>query len=176
MKRLICLLILSMFFVKTYSQQIKQGTTFSYTFYLHGQTVPIEFSVLQLTDTLTLGWKIRGLASGTYTMLPAALQHADKMNFIQPLPNAAVQLGEKETFLMISADAFKKLVKDHQFVYDNTVYNFKDSDAIVGLNQLHVSAENEATELWILNNPDFPLVCKIKGSPLGIDCLLNQIK
>jgi hypothetical protein len=166
-----------LFFVKTYSQQIKEGSTFNYTFFLHGQTVPIEFSILHFTDSLTLGWKIRGLATGSYIMTPAALQHADKMNMVQPLPNAGIQLGDKETFLIISADAFAKLKKDHQFVYNNTVYNFKDNDPVIsGLDLLHVTAQNEATEYWILNNPAFPLVCKIKGSPLGIDCLLNQIK
>jgi hypothetical protein len=60
--------------------------------------------------------------------------------------------------------------------YDNTAYHFKDNEpGINGLELLHVAAENEATEWWILNNPAFPLVCKIKGSPLGIDCLLNKV-
>ena len=41
---------------------------------------------------------------------------------------------------------------------------------------LHVVAQNETTQLWILNNPDFPFVCQIKGNPLGIDIKLNSIK
>jgi hypothetical protein len=173
MKRVICLLIFSLLFLHGYSQQvIKQGTTLNYTFSLHGQQVPIEFSVLHFTDTLVLGWKIRGLASGTYTMLPAALQHAVRMNFIQPVPDAVVQMKDDETFMMISSDAFNKLVKEHAFVYDNTIYNFKENEG----DMLHVTAKDETSEWWILNNPAFPLVCKIKGSPLGIDCLLNGVK
>ncbi|SFD21283.1 hypothetical protein SAMN05518672_1011073 [Chitinophaga sp. CF118] len=176
MKRIIYLLILQLFFVQAYSQQVKQGTTFNYTFNLHGQTVPIEFSVLRFTDTLTLGWKIRGLATGTYTMVPTALQHGDKMNFIQPVAGGVIQLGEHETFFLISTDAFGKLVKDHQFMYDNTVYDFKDDSLIAGQKVLHVTAKDETTEWWILNDPGFPLVCKIQGSPFGINCLLNSVK
>jgi hypothetical protein len=171
MKKVICLLILGLVFLRGYGQ-IKQGSSFNYTFSLHGQTIPMELTVLHYTDTLVLGWKIRGLAGGSYTMLPSGLQHGERMNFIQPLPDANVLLGEKETFCMISADAFKKLVKEHQFVYDNTVYDFKDNEKEL----LHVVARDETTELWIMNNPAFPLVCKIKGSPLGIDCSLNSFK
>lgn len=171
MKRITCLLIFSLFFLHGYSQApaIKEGTTFNYIFSLHGQTVPIEFSVLHFTDTLVLGWKIRGLAGGTYKMLPSALQHAVKMNFIQPLADAVINLKDDETFMIISTDAFKKLEKEHAFVYDNTVYNLKEREG----DMLHVIAKDETTEWWILNNPDFPLVCKIKGSPLGIDCSLK---
>lgn len=174
MKRVTCLLIFSLFFLHGYSQApvVKQGTTLKYIFSLHGQTVPIEFSVLHLTDTLVLGWKIRGLAGGTYMMVPAALQHAVKMNFIQPSPDAAINLKDDETFMIISTDAFRKLEKEHAFVYDNTVYNLKEREG----NMLHVTAKDETTEWWILNNPDFPLVCRIKGSPFGIDCLLNDVK
>ncbi|SEW04813.1 hypothetical protein SAMN05428988_1567 [Chitinophaga sp. YR573] len=171
MKRVICLLIFSLFFLHGYSQApaIKEGATFNYIFSLHGQTVPIEFSVLHFTDTLVLGWKIRGLAGGTYRMLPSALQHAVKMNFVQPLADAVINLKDDETFMIISTDAFKKLEKEHAFVYDNTVYNLKEREG----DMLHVTAKDETTEWWILNNPAFPLVCKIKGSPLGIDCSLK---
>ncbi|GAA3945777.1 hypothetical protein GO495_29340 [Chitinophaga oryziterrae] len=174
MKRVTCLLIFSLFFLHGYSQApvVKQGTTLKYIFSLHGQTVPIEFSVLHLTDTLVLGWKIRGLAGGTYIMVPAALQHAVKMNFIQPSPDVAINLKDDETFMIISTDAFRKLEKEHAFVYDNTVYNLKEREG----NMLHVTAKDETTEWWILNNPDFPLVCRIKGSPFGIDCSLNDVK
>jgi hypothetical protein len=171
MKRVICLLILGLAFVRGYGQ-IKQGSTFNYTFTLHEQTIPMELTVLHYTDTLVLGWRIRGLAGGSYTMLPSALQHGVKMNFVQPSPDANIQLGPNETFCMISVDAFKKLVKEHQFVYDNTVYDFKDTEK----EWLHVVARDESTELWIMNNPAFPLVCKIKGNPLGIDCSLNSFK
>jgi hypothetical protein len=88
------------------------------------------------------------------------------------VPDAVVQMKDDETFMMISSDAFNKLVKEHAFVYDNTIYNFKENEG----DMLHVTAKDETTEWWILNNPAFPLVCKIKGSPLGIDCLLNGVK
>jgi len=163
--------------------EIKQGTALSYTFNLHGQTAGFEISIKNIVDTLKLGWSIRNLAGGTYLIDPNALNKANKMSFDQPVPFKAVALPAGQTFCMISRAAFKDLVQKHQFVYDNTVYNLKDdvtqSPLMLGgqaLDVLHVVAETETTQLWILNNPDLPFVCQIKGSPLGIDLKLNAIK
>jgi hypothetical protein len=44
------------------------------------------------------------------------------------------------------------------------------------LDVLHAVARDETTEMWILNNPAFPLICKLKGNPLGFDFIVNSIK
>jgi hypothetical protein len=41
---------------------------------------------------------------------------------------------------------------------------------------LHAVATNGKTELWILNNPDFPLICKTKNGTAGVDLTLDYIK
>jgi hypothetical protein len=186
MKKIAGLLIAIVFAAGSYSQPftpaVKNGASFGYTFFLHGQQVAFELTVKDISDTLRLGWNIRGLAGGTYIMLPAARDHATKMNFVQPAPGVAT-LAPDETFCMISKAAFRDLAKNHRFVYDNTSYILKDDAAaqpvmIDGrpLDLLHVAAADETTELWILNNPDFPLVCKISGNVLGINCLIRSIR
>jgi hypothetical protein len=183
-----CATLLLLINVSVYAQKIvpviKQGTSINYTFQLHGQQVPFEVNVKSITDTLILRWNIRGLAGGGYLITPAALNGANKMNFVQPVPNKLVVLPPDETFCMISKSAFKDLLQKHQFIYDNTVYELKDDEpnqnaVMLGgqpVDVLHVVAQNETTQLWILNNPDFPFVCQIKGNPLGIDIKLNSIK
>jgi hypothetical protein len=166
-----------------YSPAIRTGTSLNYTFYLHGQQVSFDLGIKQLTDTLVFSWNIRGLAGGTYIITPAALNKADKMSFTQPVAGAGILLADNETFCMISKMAFSNLVKDHRFAYDNTVYLYKDDTALSPvilegrpLDLLHVVAQDETTELWVLNNPAFPLICKIRGNVLGIDCLLKAVK
>lgn len=166
-----------------FKPEIKPGTIFSYILDLHGQHAPFDITFKSFTDTLKLNWKIRNLAGGNYTITPSAWQNADQLNFAQPKPFVTVKLSDHQTFMMISKSAFKDLVKKHQYNYDHTVYDLKDdlkeNPLQLGtqtLDVLHVVARNETTEFWILNNPDFPIICQIKGNPLGINIDLKEIK
>jgi hypothetical protein len=187
MKKFNCMLLFAVMNIAAFAQKntpvIKPGTSINYTFNLHGQQSGFELIVKTLSDTVALNWRIRGLAGGTYIITPAAFKSADKLNFAQPIPNVKVVLPPDQTFCMISKKAFNDLVKNHRYVYDNTTYDLKDDlnqnlvmPGAQQLDVLHVVARDETTEMWILNNPDFPLICKIKGNPLGIDITLNSIK
>jgi len=83
---------------------------------------------------------------------------------------------------MISRSAFQDLLKNNRFVYNNTTYVLNDNkpDSIVLQNGehvsvLHVAAQIDATEMWIVNNPDFPIIGKMIKNPLGINFLLTSI-
>ena len=159
---------------------IKEGTTFKYTFYLHGQTTPFQITLNHVSDSLLLGWNIRGLAGGNYIVSASGLNNGNSLSFAQPEPFKKVKLGADQTFCMISRSAFNELVTRHKFIYDHTIYELKaDSAVLMIANQplavLHVVAQNETTEFWILNNPDFPFICQSKANPLGIDMKLNAI-
>jgi hypothetical protein len=157
------------------------GTTFAYTLDLHGQHAPFELAVARATDTLKLSWRIRGLATGTYLVAPAAWQQADRLHTAQPVPGPAVRLPANQTFMMLSKKAFAELRARRRCVYDNTVYELQADAAPLllrgqPLDALHLVAQEDATELWILNNPNFPFICRMWHSPLGVDFLLNAIK
>lgn len=163
--------------------EIKPGTTFFYTFDLHGQHAAFDVTVKSFTDTLKLNWKIRNLATGNYAVTPAAWQHANQLNFAQPEPFKTVKLNDQQTFMMISKAAYQNLISKKQYTYDHTIYvlknDLKENPLQLGtqtLDVLHVVAQNETTEIWILNNPDFPIICRIKGNLLGINVDLNAIK
>jgi hypothetical protein len=187
MKRKICLILLMgsaglTATAQKYRPVISTGTAFNYTFHLHGQQSNFVLTVKNLTDTLLLNWTIRGLAGGNYQVFPTAFQQARNMNWAQPEPGITVPL-RSQTFCMISKAAFNDLLQKHRFTYDSTVYEWKDDSKEKPLmlnNQeldvLHVTAQNETTEFWILNNPDFPMICQIRGNPLGIDVTLNSIQ
>jgi len=188
MKKLTCVLLLAMANLAASAQKIvpviKQGTAINYNFKLHDQQSGLELVVKKLADTVILNWRLRGFAGGNYVIVPAAFQRADKLSFTQPVPNQNVVLPADQTlFCIISKNAFNNLIKNHSYVYDNTTYDLKDDadqDPLTTsdgqLDVLHVVARDETTELWILNNPDFPLICKIKGNPLGIDFTVSSIK
>ena len=159
------------------------GTTFGYTFDLHGQHAPFELAIAGATDTLKLTWRIRGLAGGGYAVSPTAWQQADALYVAQPLPAQTVRLPDSQTFLMLSKSAFATLLARHRFVYNNTVYDLRDDTAahplLLGgqpLDVVHAVAQDDPTELWILRNATFPVICQITHNPLGVNAVLTTIK
>ena len=157
------------------------GTTFAYTLDLHGQHASFELTVARATDTLALNWQIRGLALGSYLVSPAAWQQAARLNSAQPVPGPPVRLPANQTFMMLSKKAFAELLARQRCVYDNTVYELKADAAPLllrgqPLDALHLVAQEDATELWVLNNPTFPIICRMWHNPLGVDYVLNGVK
>lgn len=156
------------------------GTTLGYTFDLHGQHAPVEVTINNFKDTLNLNWRIRGLASGGYKITPMAWTNGNRLDFSQPVPGKAVVLPDNTTFLMLSKKAFHDLVNTHAYVYDNTTYTLSQAEVfqigVQQLNVLHVITFTETTEIWIVNNPEMPFICRIKNNPLGIDVVLDKLK
>lgn len=187
MKKIIGLFLLSLIAIQSEAQQpvpvIKAGTKIEERFLLYGQTVPIGITVQAMTDSVLLNWTIRGLSSGSYLISATGFQKGTKINFVQPVPLSVIRLAPDETFAIISKDAFKTLKKTRKLMYNNTTYVLKDDTkekpfTIGGqeLDVLHVTGVEEAGDLWILNDPEFPLICQFKNNPLGIDFTVTAIK
>ncbi|MFD1875165.1 hypothetical protein [Hymenobacter bucti] len=159
------------------------GTTFSYNFELHGQHAPFELTIANATDTLKLKWRIRNLAGGVYAVSPAAWQRGTALHVAQPLPGPPVRLPDSQTFMMLSKSAYATLLAQRRFTYNNTVYELRDDPGahplLLGgqpLDVLHVVAQGDLTELWILRNAAFPVICQMAHSPLGVNYVLTNLK
>ncbi len=189
MKKLMVLFLLGLIARQSEAQQaqtvpvIKAGTKIEERFSLYGQTVPISITVNALTDSVLLNWTIRGLSSGSYQISAAGFEKGTRINFVQPVPLSVVKLGPEETFAIISKAAFRALKKTRKLMYNNTTYvlkeNNKEKPFTIGsqeLDVLHVTGVEEAGDLWILNDPEFPLICQFKNNPLGIDFTVTAIK
>ncbi len=184
MRKLLIFLVLVIQAFSLKAQQnalVKQGSIVGYNLKLHGQTVAMALTVNRLSDSVILDWKIRNSATGRYVMLPAAVSRAGKLNFVQPEPNTTITLSD-QTFFLLSKRAFNDLLKHKSYRYDNTNYDLKGEGKpellTVGgkvISVLHVAARNETTEFWILNNPNFPLLCRITGNPLGVDAEITSL-
>lgn len=179
--------MLSLMFSSAFAQQnpvaIKQGTQLDYKFFLYGQTVGIGMTIKSVTDSVLLDWNLRGMAFGSYLVSKEGFENGNKLNLIQPAPSAVIRLAPDETFAVISKSAFRLLMKDKKFVYNNTTYVLQDDKKLppfkVGDHEtdvLHVTGVEEHGELWILNDPDFPLICQMKNNPVGINFTIVAIR
>jgi hypothetical protein len=117
------------------------------------------------SGTLLLNWELQGIR-GIYLILPEALEKGTRLCPHQGIPFQTLVLSNDETFCMISRFEFKELLKNKQFIYNNTTYLLNKNNKEILLNNktldvLHVNAQIDKTKMWILNNPDFLIVCKI---------------
>jgi hypothetical protein len=179
--------VLSLMFTSAFAQQpastITPGTKLDYKFFLYGQTVAIGMTVKSVTDSVQLDWNLKGMAYGSYLISKKGFENGSKLNFIQPSHATVLRLADDETFAVISKIAFKTLMRDKKFVYNQTTYVLKsDKNQSVfragerELDVLHVVGLEEHGELWILNDPDFPLICQVQNNPVGINFTIVGIK
>lgn len=176
----ICFFIYKSGVSQGYIPTVKNNTELHYICKLYGQTRPVNLRPRFVSDTLILDWDLR-TTKRTYAVLPEALENGIGLTFNQGVSPNLLVLEPTETFFMISKSAFKDLVTNNKFVYNNTTYVLnKESQVEVlidgkTLDVLHVIAQIDETEMWILNNPNFPLICKISKNPLGVNCTLVTI-
>ncbi|MDT3402994.1 hypothetical protein [Mucilaginibacter terrae] len=164
--------------------QIKTGTILNYTAHARamGQTVPAFLTITQFEAPLRMKWAIGPLGSGTFEISAKAIQSGTKMALREPGYEEITKLKDNETIAFISKDTFTSLTTNKAFelngqkfiVVTDAAPAFTLGDKEV--DTFYATTANGKTKIWILNNPDFPLVCKIEGAPQGIDLSLNSVQ
>lgn len=160
-------------FINLLSAQTVIADTLLFTFSLHGQTRVYQVLFENRSNSLSLQWGIERNTqwqSGSYEMELGAIQNADRLSFLQPQNGQHVQLSPRETFALISRSAYKQLKENGKLLYNETHYHQSDAnDKALGYSLLHVVDSIDGCEMWILDNPDFPLVWRMRNNPLGIN-------
>lgn len=166
---------------QNYVPSLKNNTELSYICKLHGQTRTLTLTTKITNDKLILDLDTRGVKS-SIVILPEALKNGNALSFNQGEFAPVLNLKSTETFFMISQSAYQEVLKDKKFVYNNTTYvldeNTANNNVVVEgklLDTLHVVAQIDETEMWIIKNQDYPLICKITKNPLGINFTLVKI-
>jgi hypothetical protein len=170
-------------FAQKFSPQIKAGTVFNYSAYSRafGQAVPLTLTVVNLTGPVQLKFNIPQLGTGTFEMSEKAMESGKKMAIKEPQIDGVTKLKDDETLAVLSKNTFNSLTTTKTFelngqtfkvTEDTSAYKINDKEADV----FYAVTANGKTKLWILNNADFPLVCKLQGGPQGIDLSLTNIQ
>jgi uncharacterized membrane protein YfbV (UPF0208 family) len=169
-------------FAQKFVPQIKNNSIINYTFTLNGQDAPMVLTFNSLGNPTKIDWNIDGYGSGSYEMSAKALQSGKGFKPAPPDPDVLTKLPDYQTIACISKDAFNDLIKNQTFNYDDLKFSVAKNDTqTIKLNDkeldvIHVAATNGKGEMWILNNPDFPLICKTKDNAQGMDLNLLSIQ
>jgi hypothetical protein len=170
-------------FAQKYVPVIKEGTVLNYDGFSKalGQHIPLILTIKSLGDPFSLQWYVDNYGTGIFEIPAAAIDSGTRLVIRQPDPDGVTKMKNDETLIVISKSTFGSLVKDNAFklngqkftvTADTATYKINDKAADI----FHATSENGKSELWILNNPDFPLVYKAKNVTRGVDFTLTGIK
>ena len=170
-------------FAQKYVPQIKAGSVFNYNAYSRafGQDVPLTLTIVSITAPVQLKFNVPQLGTGTFEISAKAMESGKKMALKEPETDGVTKLKDDETIAVLSKNTFNSLTTNKTFelngqtftvTEDTTPFKINDKEADV----FYAVTANGKTKLWILNNPDFPLVCKLEGGPQGIDLTLKSLQ
>lgn len=166
---------------QNYIPTIKNNTELNYICKLHGQTRTLTLTTKIADDKFVFDLSTRGVKS-SIVIIPEALKNGTELSYNQGEYAPVLNLKPTETFFMISQSAYQDLLKNDKFIYNNTTYVLdknEDKNGVViegkSIDALHVIAQIDETEMWIVKNPEYPLICKITKNPLGINWTLVKI-
>ena len=161
---------------------IKDNSIINYIYSSNGQSLPLVLTFNGIGSPTKIDWAIDGYGTGSYEMSAKALQSGKGIDFKAPEPDVLTKLPDYKTVACISKDAFNNLVKTQAFEYNDIKYSVAPADtANIKLNNkpldvIHAVATNGKGEIWVLNNPAFPLICRTKNNADGTDFNLVSIQ
>lgn len=175
MKRIICFGLFVMLLSIDAIAQINEK--YKFVFILHGQTRNYDVCITEKQDTIRFEWAIlRNFKwqKGCYKMGRQNVEEGNGLSWLQPVDGFEVALPSNETFGFISRKAWKSLKEKGWFVYNGTTYRkvaeestkeqmYKENKTI------HVLADVDLTNMWIIDNENLPIIYKITHNPLEID-------
>ena len=155
-----------------------------YEFRLYGQKRYYNMLMHKTNDGgVQIDWTIfsyQKWLKGSYFISPNGLISGSELNFIQPVNGRKEYLKDSETFGLISVSAFDSLKNTGSFVYNNTTYRLKELQTMeIGeesLDVFYVIADIDDTKMWIWNNRELPIICRIDHNPLEINFSIEKIK
>lgn len=184
MKKLFLALLSCFAFVITRAQApvIGQGTVLEYSIMPDGAFLTATLQIEKMNaDTILMGWQLNA-RSGRRGMLKKSFETAKRGYWEPPMDGEDFMVPDDQSLLSISRTCFNDLVQKGKMEFDGLIFT-KSSDAVkydlnggIKVDALGATSENGYTRIWVLNNPNLPLILKIDGNPFRVDVELTGIK
>lgn len=173
----VCLALSS--FAQKVIPEIKDGTKMNASVFVQGQEYPLSYVIKSAKVPVTLAWSVEGYGDGEFVISEKGLASGTSLYLSQP-GLGATKLSDSETYGLISKAAYKSLVDTKAVTYNGIKFKVKSPDPnpmkLGGkeVDVTRITSEDGKVELWILNNPDLPLILQTAGMP--IDVVVTEIK
>lgn len=170
-------------FAQKYIPVIKVGTVFNYSAYLKntGQNAELNLTINSISDPIKMQWNVPGYGSGIFEMPAQALESGKKTVLSPPEPDGVTKMSNDETLMVLSKSLYTDAVKNKAFELNGLKFNVITDTAVYKINNkqtdiIHAVTADAKGQIWILNNPDYPVICQGKGITKGIDFYLTGLK
>lgn len=170
-------------FSQKYIPQIKAGSVLTYMAQSRntGSKAPVTLTVMNVADTVKIKWEIPGVGTGFYTMSAKSIKSASQTIAKEPDPDIVTALDTDKTLILLSKDAYKSMTDNKNFMLNGYTFNVQPDTSTFTINDkiAHVTfakTQKGHREIWILDNPDFPIICKAHKVTPYIDFWLTAIK
>ena len=189
MKLLLTTILFSVFTTSLFAQkllnpEVKAGTVLYYDAYLKnaGSNAQLELTFIETNDPIKMHWSVTDYGKGEWEMQTEALNNALKTTLEPPEPDHTTKMKKDETLLVLSRAAYAEAIKNNSFQLNGMKFNVIADTAVYRINNnrpvasFHAITDNKKAEVWILNNPNFPLLLQGKNLTKGIDFWLMDVK
>jgi hypothetical protein len=148
-----------------------------YNIYVNGASLKyfIRFDSLS-AQYASLTWSDLRERSGSYIMRSASLDSSVNGYWNPPQADAAIEIDNSQTVLMLSKLNYTRLKQQKKMVYDDKVFLLTESPAASSYTLtgnhipcLYAEAEDKSVKLWVYDNPSMPLMLKMQGNPYAVD-------
>lgn len=162
--------------------QIKKGTVMNYNVKARatGQPAGIALTIISLTPTVKIKWDIPFVGNGFFEMSAKSMQSATKTLAEEPAPDEVTTMKDNETLLVLSKDTYNSLVTNKTFQLNGYTFNVQPDTAAFKINNkeadvFYAVSTKGNRRIWVLNDPDFPLICRARKVTNLIDFELAGI-
>ena len=173
MKKSILLLCILIGSLSQALAQITANDTLNYSFSLYGQTRRFKVAYEKQDRNLVMHWTIlRNMKwwVGTFTMTPASLESGENFCWTQPIDGQYLTVKPTETVWLLSQKQLKELKETGKFMSNGVTYTAQPcNEQVLGYKLLHAVDQVEGAKMWILDNPELPLIWRMQDNPVGIN-------
>lgn len=166
-----------------YVPVIKEGTVLNYNVKSRatGQPAGISLTIISLTPPVRIKWEIPFVGKGFFEMSAKSIQSATKTLAEEPEPDETTTMRDDETLLILSKDTYNSMVSNKSFQLNGYTFNVQADTGSFKINKrdadvFYAVSTKGNRKIWVLNNPDFPLICKSVKVTDYIDFELTAIK
>jgi uncharacterized pyridoxamine 5'-phosphate oxidase family protein len=120
--------------------------------------------------------------TGQFIMNATSMLQATKGYWLPPVAGSSVTTDDDQLVLFFSKALWKQLEQTNKVEFDGIKYSLKQmpEDGQIMLKDNMVDAlylkSEQGHGIWLLNNPVFPLILKIRNNPEGVDAEITDVK
>jgi len=163
---------------------IQKGSKLNYIVYVNGDEVPLSVTLDSITTNyVKFGWTITGYGSGGWIMKKPSLDKGNRNAWEQPGLGMDTELRDNEVILLLSRASWASIKTQKKAEIDQQVFNVAtpESGEKLSINgkavdALFIQNPTSGAKMWILNQPELPILLKIQGNAAGYDIELKSVE